>query len=374
MKIVVIGGGAAGFFSALAAKKNNPKAKVTLFERSAKLLSKVRISGGGRCNVTHGCFDLKQLVQNYPRGKRELLGPFHKFGPKDTIEWFESRGVSLKQEKDGRMFPITDSSETIINCFLKEAEDLGVEICTQTKVKEINLEEDRVILATGSSPAGYEIARSFGHTIESPVPSLFTFNIPSFALEPLSGVTVDAVKLKIGKLENTGPLLITHWGFSGPAALKLSAFGARFLAEKKYETTLCIDWIPEIKSIDTQSKKLVSSLKLLPKKLFKALLERANIPAELPLCQLGKASTSRLLEVLKNDQYQVSGKTTNKEEFVTCGGVALSEVNFQTMESKLCKNLFFCGEILDIDGVTGGFNFQNAWTTGWIAGRAASGN
>jgi len=397
----VIGGGAAGFFAALAAKEKNPNAEVSIYERSAKLLSKVRISGGGRCNVTHSCFEPRLLVLNYPRGQKELLGPFHKFQPQDTIDWFQARGIALKTEADGRMFPTTDSSQTVIDCFLGEAKRLGVHICTLTKLESVErLGErfeltpkgkdpffvDRLILATGSGPSGWEFAKKMGHTIVSAVPSLFTFNIPSFDLVDLAGVSVECAKLKLEgtKLEQEGPLLITHWGFSGPAALKLSAFGARFLAEKGYSATLRIDWMPEAsidaicELIEAERKKHptkpLSALRFspLPKSLWKALCSRAGIAHDTVLNSMSKAAIFKLCEVLKSDRYQVKGKTTNKEEFVTCGGVSLPEIDFKTMESKCSKHLYFCGEILNIDGVTGGFNFQNAWTTGWIAGRAAA--
>lgn len=400
MKLAIIGGGAAGFFAALAAKEHNPEAEVILFERTTKLLSKVRISGGGRCNVTHACFDPKLLIQNYPRGSKELLGPLHVFQPQDTLAWFKSRGVALKQEADGRMFPVTDSSETIISCFLDEAKKIGVEICTQAKLRAIRPVDagfeleigkappifvDRLILATGSSREGWEFAKNLGHTIQSPVPSLFTFNIPSFSLEPLAGVSVKEAKLKLEKshFEQTGPLLITHWGFSGPAALKLSAFAARFLAEKSYEANLLIDWAPHLSEeklrhiLETERnahpKQKLSTLSpfSLPKKLWKKLCERSELEHQ-TLATLGNTAISKLCQTLKRDRFEVRGKTTNKEEFVTCGGITLSEVHFKTMESKRCKNLYFCGEILDVDGVTGGFNFQNAWTTGWIAGRSAA--
>ncbi|MCB1118941.1 MAG: aminoacetone oxidase family FAD-binding enzyme [Chlamydiia bacterium] len=348
MKIAIIGGGAAGFFAALTAKEANPKAEVHLFERSNKLLAKVRLSGGGRCNVTHACFDPKALVLNYPRGHKELLGPFHRFQPQDTIAWFESRGVPLKEEADGRMFPLSNSSETIISCFVQEAKKLGVHIHTQATITAIDkgfflhgpdMAFDRLILTTGSSRFGWEVAKQFGHTIQSPVPSLFTFNIPNFPLEHLSGVSLPHATLTIAGTQflQTGPLLITHWGFSGPVALKLSAFAARYLAEKNYHITLQVNWHPDQK---------------LPKRLFKTLQERETC--------------------FENDPYTVSGKTTNKAEFVTCGGITLSEVNFKTLESKRCPNLFFAGEILDIDGITGGFNFQNAWTTAHLAGTAAA--
>ncbi len=400
MKIAIIGGGAAGFFSALAAKELNPDAEVLILERSAKLLSKVRISGGGRCNVTHACFEPPLLVQHYPRGCKELLGPFNRFQPRDTIEWFRTRGINLKREEDGRMFPISNSSETIIDCFLEEAQRLGVKILTQTKLQGIRKVEKgfeldtgtkpaifmhRVILATGSAQAGLDLAKSLGHTIQTPVPSLFTFNIPSFPLVKLAGVSINHAKLRLedSRLEQEGPLLITHWGFSGPAALKLSAHGARLLAERKYEVSLLVDWLPEhsearlrhmmeIERVAHPAKHL-GSLRMfsLPKSLWRVLCERSGLSNQSPLNSLSKAAVARLCQGLKRDRYEVRGKTTNKEEFVMCGGVTLSEVQFKTMESRCCKHLFFCGEILDIDGVTGGFNFQNAWTTGWIAGRAA---
>lgn len=377
MKVVVVGGGAAGFFAAIAAKKSYPHASVILHERTNKVLSKVRISGGGRCNVTHSCFDPKELIKNYPRGSKELLGPFHHFHPADTIQWFLEKGVELKTEDDGRMFPTTDSSQTIIDCLLGEAKKVGVEVKLQSKFNVKELDADRLILATGSARGGWEIAQQFGHTIQPPVPSLFTFNIPDFSLESASGISLEHVRLELkeAKLSQEGPMLITHWGFSGPAALKLSAFGARYLAEKNYDVQLCIDWLPkfsvdELTSLMTQenpTKRLKNIRSIpLPKRLWNLLCDAEN-----QLLQgMSRSATRKLCEKLKADCYHVKGKTTNKEEFVTCGGVTLSEVNFKTMESKLHPGLYFCGEILDIDGVTGGFNFQNAWTTGWIAGVA----
>ncbi|MCK4934791.1 MAG: NAD(P)/FAD-dependent oxidoreductase [Simkaniaceae bacterium] len=388
MKIVVIGGGAAGFFAALNAKQQNPAVEVIILEKTAKLLSKVKISGGGRCNVTHACFEPATLIQNYPRGKKELLGPFHKFQPRDMIAWLKEHGVELKTEKDGRMFPITNSSSTIIDCFLSEAKKLGIAIWTESKLRSIHkkgdcfeldigqekpLHADRVIMATGSSKAGWDFAKEFGHIIVPPVASLFTFNVPNFSLKDLSGASVTSAKLQIKntKFTQTGPLLITHFGFSGPAALKLSAWAARYLAENKYEAFLQIDWLPDLSTEEVQKSLEENRCKnvfLLPKKLWKALLLKAGAQQIIH----SKSSLLQLLEVLKKDTYKVSGKTINKEEFVTCGGITLSEVNFKTMESKLCKNVFFAGEILDIDGVTGGFNFQNAWTTGYIAGLSAA--
>lgn len=340
--LIVIGGGAAGIFAALTAAKKG--AKVLVLEKSAQLLSKVKISGGGRCNVTHSCFEPKELIQNYPRGSKELLGPFHHFGPRDTIEWFQQRGVNVKTEKDGRIFPTSNSSETIIQCLLSEAKKLGVAIWTKQKIETIEkegelfrierkeeppLESKRILLATGSHFSGYEWAKQFGHTIEKPIPSLFTFNVPTSPFKHLSGISLPDVQLHLvgTKWKQRGPLLLTHFGFSGPAVIKLSAFAAPYLYEKKYRAELDIEWPQH-----------------LPKKLKKALEENY---------------VTRFL---------IEGKTTHKEEFVTCGGVSLKEVNFKTMESKLCPALFFAGEILNIDGITGGFNFQNAWTTGFLAG------
>lgn len=350
-RIIVVGGGAAGFFAAV-----NTDQKVILLEKTATLLSKVRISGGGRCNVTHRCFDPKELVQNYPRGQKALLGPFTRFQPRDTIDWFEERGVQLKVEKDGRMFPMTDSSETIIQSLTQAAKD--VEIRLRQRIKSIEkkdqvfqihleggiLECDKLLLATGSSFQGYDFARLFGHTIIEPVPSLFTFNIPNCPLVELAGSSVQnaQVKIKGFPIEQTGPVLITHWGFSGPAVLKLSAWAARFLHEKKYSAEVEIDWAPLYDSMDKKPPDI-------SKRLFAALN--------------GK----------KKMTFQMEGKTTYKEEFVTAGGVDLDEINFRTMESRLCPGLYFAGEILDIDGVTGGFNFQSAWTTGYLAAKAMSG-
>lgn len=400
MKIIVIGGGAAGFFSALCAKEHDPKSQVIIVERSEKLLQKVRISGGGRCNVTHACFEPHLLVQNYPRGHKELLGPFHRFQPRDTIQWFKNRGVILHQEEDGRMFPSTNSSSTITDCFVREAKKLEIDVRTQTKLENIQKGEkgfilqfphgelfaDRVILATGSARLGWEIAKNLGHTIQEPVPSLFTFSVSPFPLKELSGMSVNPVNLRIAnsKSEQSGSLLITHKGFSGPATLKLSAFAARILAKKKYNFSLVVDWLPlisleKLRYLIEEEKSLYPARQLgklkmlsLPKNFLLNLYERCNLLLNLPINSLSKNAISHLCERIKKDVYQVSGKTTNKEEFVTCGGVTLSEVDCKKMESRSCPNLFFCGEVLDIDGITGGFNFQNAWTTGWIAGKAAA--
>ena len=399
--VLVFGGGAAGIFAAIAAKNANPSANIALFEKSAVLLSKVRISGGGRCNVTHSCFDPKELVLNYPRGGRELLGPFHRFQPLQTIEWFESKGVKLKTEPDGRMFPVTDRSETIIDCLLSEAKRIGVEIVLRKRTEKIEKKEDlfavtlkegdtcytkKLLLATGSSEEGHRFAQNFGHNIENPVPSLFTFNIPSSHLRELSGISVDPVQIKImgTSLSQVGPLLITHFGFSGPAALKLSAWGARYFYEKNYHVTIQISWLPNfskqqileqlLKLKNTSPTKILFSENLFrfPKSLWKTFLDIYGETFKKPMGNASLKDLQTLCDMLHSDLYQVEGKTTNKEEFVTCGGVSLKEVDFKTMESKLCKGLFFAGEILDIDGVTGGFNFQNAWTTGYIAGTSAA--
>lgn len=393
--LLVIGGGAAGFFAALAAKNANPQARVALLEKSAVLLSKVRISGGGRCNVTHSCFDPKQLIQNYPRGGRELLGPFHVFQPLHTIDWFESRGVKLKTEADGRMFPVTDSSETIISCLLSEAKKLGIEIFMRKKILKIEKESlfscltetetfqtKNLILATGSSSEGHGWATSLGHTLQKPVPSLFTFNIPSSPLSELSGIAVNPVRITLegSQFSQEGPLLITHFGFSGPAALKLSAWGARYFFEKNYHAKIVISWLPQFSKQEIVNKlvelkksspaKTLFSENLfgLPKNLWKLFLESYQETYKKALGNLSQKEIVMLSEKLHADPYQVEGKTTHKEEFVTCGGITLKEVDFKTMQSKVCKGLFFAGEILDIDGVTGGFNFQNAWTTGFIGG------
>ncbi len=399
LKVIIIGGGAAGFFAAICAKAGNPTLDVTILEKSAQLLSKVRISGGGRCNVTHNCFDPKELVKNYPRGAKELLGPFHVFQPRDMVDWFAKRGVELKKEADGRMFPITDSSSTIIDCLMKEAEDLGVRIERQAKIESIICADDgftlntkdghikaqRVVLATGSSKGGYEFVRSFGHKVKELVPSLFTFNIPDFVFTELSGISMPNATVSIhkGKFSQKGPLLITHFGFSGPAALKLSAFCARELFKANYEIALKVNWVSlkeqEVAEKLLQEKKrnptiAIGNISLygMPKSLLRGFLMRLGIKYVAKLSSCTQKDLNRLANLLTSDIFNVSGKTTNKSEFVTCGGIDLKEVNFKTMESKIIEGLFFAGEILDIDGITGGFNFQNAWTTGFIAGSSIS--
>jgi len=334
--------------------------------------------------VTHSCFDPKQLVQNYPRGNRELLGPFSRFQPSDVVEWFETRGVSLKTEPDGRMFPRTDNSQTIIDCLLKAAANAGVEIRKGAKVVDIedhftvhlkggeSLSADKLMLATGSGRFGYDLAKKLGHTVVSPVPSLFTFNVPDSPFSALTGVSVEDVVVKLPEfnLSQRGPLLMTHWGFSGPAVLKLSAWAARELNQLSYLTPVTIDWCPDGIELPKESMKSIFNKPLgqLPKKLWATLLGLSKIDGHQKWEQISRKQRDLLLQHIKRTHVTMSGKTTFKQEFVTCGGVKLNEVNFKTMESKLIPNLYFGGEILDIDGVTGGFNFQAAWTGGWIAG------
>jgi predicted Rossmann fold flavoprotein len=401
--LVIVGGGAAGFFAAITAKLANPQHTVIVLEKSTQLLKKVRISGGGRCNVTHACFDPKVLSQHYPRGGKELIGPFHRFQPRDTVQWFAAKGVQLKTEKDGRMFPITDNSQTIINCLLNEAQTLGVEVCLAQKLDKILVEDvgfrlffasgenlycQRLLLATGSSPQGYQFSQSFGHTLQEPVPSLFTFNVPASPLKDLAGIAVADAEVAVpgSRLSQRGPLLITHWGFSGPAALKLSAWGARYFHENAYQVKLAINWLPKLTQQEIlmrlhalrseHSKKHLANENPfdLPKNLWKRFLEITRLAEKKRLADTSNGDFLQLCEQLVADVYQVNGKTTYKEEFVTCGGINLKEIDFRTMGSRLCPNLFFAGEILDIDGITGGFNFQNAWTTAWLAGQAMAGN
>jgi len=399
MKIIVIGGGAAGFFAAINCAETNPNSLITLIEAAPQPLGKVRISGGGRCNVTHHCFDVGELINNYPRGSKALRGCFTRFQPQDTITWFNRHGVKLKTESDGRMFPITDNSETIVNCLLETAKKLGVKIITGIAVKNIEsgfqvilkngeiLTANKILIATGSSKIGYQWAEKLGHEIEQPVPSLFTFNIKDTRFQDLAGVTVENVHLKLvtqgkEKLAQTGPLLITHWGISGPAVLKLSAWGARLLAENNYQMSLLINWLPEynqdqlreyllIVKNENPKKQIVSySPVKLSKRLWQSLVIASEINPDTIWANLSKKQLNKLVQELSQGNYLIKGKGVFKDEFVTCGGVNLKEINFKTMESKICPNLYFAGEILDIDGITGGFNFQNAWTTGWIAGQA----
>lgn len=399
MDIAVIGGGAAGFFAAISCKTHHPDSRVAIYEKSDKLLAKVKISGGGRCNVTHACFTNSQLVKYYPRGGKELKKAFGYFSTSNTVKWFESRGVKLKTEEDGRMFPVTNDSQTIINCLMRETEKLGISIELHQPILSIEKESerfklalrdkiiyaDKVIIASGGSPKaeGFAWLEKLGHSIESPVPSLFTFNMPNEAVKNLMGVSVENASVRIPgtKLKTEGPLLITHWGMSGPAVLKLSAWGARVLKDLNYKFTIQVNWLGEMnedqartileEEVRLHPKKKISNSNVfkLPNRLYFFLLSKIGIHAENTMEGMGKKNQNRLLNTLLNDEYKVEGKTTFKEEFVTCGGIKLSEVSMDTMESKKCPGLYFAGEVLDIDGVTGGFNFQSAWTTGFIAGK-----
>lgn len=391
--IIIIGGGAAGFFTAINSVENNPNLSVAILERGKTVLEKVRISGGGRCNVTHACFVPNDLVKFYPRGERELKGPFNQFCSGDTIEWFEKHGVELKIEEDGRMFPVSDSSETIIDCFMDAVKKLKIDVLTNHSVQELYKTEthwkvtttqdvftcENVVMATGSNPKIWELLQNLGHSIEEPVPSLFTFNVKDVRIKELMGISTPAtVKVKKSKLEASGPLLITHWGLSGPGILRLSAWGARELSDKKYHFAIMVNWLNETsfdeaiealkESKEENAKKSVLKYPQfeLPKRLWENLVKAAGILEETKWADLNKNQLNALTEQLTNGEYQVNGKSTFKEEFVTAGGIQLKEVNFKTMESKLLPNLYFAGEILNIDAITGGFNFQNAWTGGFI--------
>lgn len=395
--IIIVGGGAAGFFTAINIVEKNPKLKVAILERGAEVLQKVRISGGGRCNVTHACFEPNELVKFYPRGEKELRGPFHQFCSGDTIEWFEKHGVELKIEDDGRMFPVSNSSQTIIDCFLKATQKLGISVLTGQSVQSIFKKDNfwkvetqnenyivgKLILATGSNPKMWEMLQQFGHAVISPVPSLFTFNIKDSRIKELPGVAAQvSVKVKDSKLTSTGPLLITHWGMSGPAILKLSAWGARILHDKNYQFTIFINWLNDVET--NEAEKILKDLKQehakkavskkspfdFPNRLWESLVLASGIETETKWADLSKIQLQNLANQLTNATFQVNGKSTFKEEFVTAGGIDLKEINFKTMESKLHQNLYFAGEIVNIDAITGGFNFQNAWTSGFILANA----
>ena len=401
-RVIVVGGGAAGFFAAIAcAERLGAAGTVTLYEATAHPLAKVRVSGGGRCNLTHACFEPRELVKNYPRGGRELLGAFHRWQPRDTVTWFAERGVETKTEADGRMFPVTDDSATITDCLLRAAEGAGVQLVTSLGVRTAeragdgfwltltdgaNVRGEKLLLATGGNraSAGFTIAEKLGHTIEPLVPSLFTFHIDDARLIGLSGVAVENVEASVRgmKLRAGGPLLITHWGLSGPAVLKLSAWGARELAAANYEFSLVVNWTPP-HTRDSLVRELVGvreknprkqittwSPLAMPQRLWERLVTSACIAATTPWAQVGNAALGPLATQLTAAEFKVVGKSMFKEEFVTCGGVRLAEVDFRTMESRVCPGLHFAGEVLDIDGITGGFNFQSAWTTGWLAGQA----
>ncbi len=375
-------------FAAIACAEAAPQKEVIVLEKGPQLLSKVRISGGGRCNVTHACFDPRDFCTRYPRGERELIGPMHRFQAKDTVEWFERRGVKLKTEADGRMFPATDRSATVIDCLVNAARKAGVEVFTNCGVTAIErslggfrvrthekvIDCGKLLLATGGTrtAAMGESARGLGHTLEPPVPSLFTFHIEASWVRELAGVSVPDAELSVPgtNLRERGPLLFTHWGLSGPVVLRLSAWGARELHAKDYKFPLQIAWTSTAEMTRSASLIVNSPVAGLPKRLWAALLKLAEIPATERWANLSKAAQLRLNAQLGGTELQVSGKSLNKDEFVTCGGVRLSEVNFKTMESRICPGLYFAGELLNIDGITGGFNFQAAWTSGWIAGNA----
>jgi predicted Rossmann fold flavoprotein len=395
--IIIVGGGAAGFFTAINIVEKNPKIKVAILERGKEVLSKVRISGGGRCNVTHACFEPNELVKFYPRGEKELRGPFHKFCSGDTMEWFSNHGVELKIEDDGRIFPVSNSSQTIIDCFIQATQKLGITVLTGQSVQSIfkkdnfwkietqseNYLAEKLILATGSNPKIWEMLQTFGHVIVNPVPSLFTFNIKDPRIKELPGVSAEvSIKVKDTKLTSTGPLLITHWGMSGPAILKLSAWGARILFEKSYQFTIFVNWLNDIET--DAAEKILKNLKQehakkavskkspfeFPNRLWESLVLASGILEETKWSDLTKVQLQNLANQLTNASFQVNGKSTFKEEFVTSGGIDLKEINFKTMESKIHENLYFAGEIVDIDAITGGFNFQNAWTSGFILANA----
>ncbi|WP_432411868.1 NAD(P)/FAD-dependent oxidoreductase [Rasiella sp. SM2506] len=403
--ILILGGGAAGFFTAINAAELNPSFKIAILERGQEVLTKVKISGGGRCNVTHAEFIPKELSTNYPRGEKELLGPFHSFMTGDTIAWFEERGVALKIEEDGRMFPTSNSSQTIIDCFTSETERLEIEVLKGQSVKAIVKEEEhfkivttseefvttKLVVATGSNPKVWKLLSTLGHTIIPPVPSLFTFNIKDERIANLPGIATN-VSIKIvlpspfggagGGLESEGPLLITHWGMSGPAILKLSAWGARLLEPTKYHFIIRVNWLQYLSTEDVLEQLLELKLQNpkqtlqkyaqfdLPKRLWQSLLKASGIDETQIWADITKKQLTAISEALTQSTFNVEGKSTFKEEFVTAGGVKLKEVNFKTFESKLHPNLFFAGEVLNIDAITGGFNFQNAWTGGFMVANA----
>ena len=404
--VAVVGGGAAGFFGAITCAQTNPETKVYLLEKTNKLLSKVRISGGGRCNVTHACYSPAAFVRHYPRGAKNLKTLLQEFGARETVDWFEKRGVRLKTEADGRMFPITDNSQTVVECLLQESRRVGVTILTSAGVESLSvingtaqaprfqlhlqsgqrLLADKVLICTGGHPKleGYTWLQAFGHTIVPPVPSLFTFNVPDSPFGALQGIAVPRARVKIAgqKLEEEGALLITHWGFSGPVVLRLSAWGARLLHSLGYHFSILVNWTPEYteetmrlylqEQRKGQARKTISAHASfgLPLRLWKALTQLAGIPEGLRWADLPAKNQNKLLESLIRCPFEVKGKTTFKDEFVTCGGVSLAEVDMQTMQSKKQPGIFFAGEVLDVDGITGGFNFQAAWTTGYLGGRA----
>lgn len=405
-KLIVIGGGAAGFFCAVNAARLNPSLQVTLLEKSTKLLSKVKVSGGGRCNVTHSCFDISNMSTRYPRGRNFVKKAFHQFFTADTIQWFEERGVKLKTEKDGRLFPVTDSSQTIIDCLLREADKYGVKIELKKQVEKIvpivigtvaagydlhfaaheKIKTDYLCLACGGFPKSSQFnwIKELGHTIEEPVPSLFTFNMPRHPLTNLMGVSVESARVKITgiKLEEQGPLLITHWGLSGPVVLRLSAWGARDLAAAQWNFKIMVNWIPDYN--EQQFAEQLKTLRVekagqlienknpfgLPNRLWEFLLAYSGVKQGTRWADLPAATQNKLVKNVCSCEFEIKGKTTFKEEFVTAGGIKLSEIDPNTMMSRKHPGLFFAGEIMDVDGITGGFNFQHAWTSGFVAAKA----
>ena len=403
-KVIVVGGGAAGFFAAIACAESSPAAEGTVLERGSRFLDKVRISGGGRCNVTHACFDPGEFATRYPRGGKALLAPFLKFSARDTVAWFESRGVRLKTEGDGRMFPVSNSSQTILDCLIHAARAAGVVLRLNGGVESVarvadgfevresspggKLFCDRLLLATGGcrAAAAGQLAVSLGHSLEPPVPSLFTFQIESPWLHALAGVSVALAEVSVPgtRLRERGPLLVTHGGLSGPAVLRLSAWGARALHDLNYRFLLRVNWLPALNAEQMSRElnarrrshpaRLIVNLPLAPwsARLWERIVLAAGIPRDTRWASLTRTQAHALAQQLTRSEFPVTGKSLNKDEFVTCGGVRLAEVNFKTMESRVCPGLFFAGELLDIDGLTGGFNFQAAWTTGFIAGRAAA--
>ena len=404
-RLVVIGGGAAGFFCAVNAARLYPSLEVMILEKSNHLLSKVRVSGGGRCNVTHACFSIAEMIKKYPRGASFLKKAFHHFFTSDTITWFKERGVEIKTESDGRMFPVSNTSQTIIDCLMQEANQYGVTILMNREVKEIvkkdngfNLlfsnhsviETDFLCIASGGYPKSlqFEWLTKIGHTVESPVPSLFTFNMPGNPITALMGIAVEKVQVKIrgSKLVEDGPMLITHWGMSGPAILKLSAWGARELASKNWQFGIIINWLPiyteqTLKEKFQQVRFDIAAQKIsnrnpfsLPQRLWDYLLQQSGVNENIRWADLPAKEQNKLIKNICAQEFSVNGKTTFKEEFVTSGGISLDEVDHASMQSKMVPNLFFAGEVLNIDGVTGGFNFQNAWTTAWIAAQAIGSN
>ncbi len=402
-RVTVVGGGAAGFFAAIACAEAGG-GPVLLLERGSAVLTKVRISGGGRCNVTHSCFEPRLLAERYPRGSREMLGPFNRFQPRDTVEWFEARGVRLKTEGDGRMFPVTDRSETVIECLEAAARKATVKVFTRAGLAAARRESERfvltledkrelscerLILATGGSRSGAggpAVAKEFGHALRPPVPSLFTFTTTDERLRDLAGVSVPAARVRIvaAGLDETGPVLVTHWGLSGPAILRASAWGARELAERGYDFPVRIGWVGamtrEVALERLRAMKAGNAKRLaagdpafeLPARLWERLTHAAGFGPETRWSNVTREQLVALADQVTASEFHVTGKSLNKDEFVTCGGVALREVDFRTMQSRLVPHLFFAGELLDLDGITGGFNFQAAWTTGWIAGRCAA--